>query len=102
MRLASPESVRAPQIKTGPYLSHCSIKSLFFFNSGKKHALAQLRINPEQSAIIWGLNEATQTVWYSAVSRSVGDQLVLCDSLSVTQFLSGRLPEEPAINLHIL
>lgn len=69
------------KLKTSPHLSG-SIKSWHFFHMLKKPDLAELRENSEESAIIWGLNEATQTVWYSVVSpcRRTVSQFFLHDS----------------------
>lgn len=62
-------SAGGPRLKTSPHLSG-SIKSLHFFQTWKKKPdLAQLRVNPEQSVVIWALNKETETVWNSVVSQ---------------------------------
>ena len=62
--------------------SSCFIKNLFFFQVLKKPWLGSAECR-EESAIIWGLNEARQTVWYSVVSQCVEEQF-LYDSLSAS------------------
>ena len=56
------------ELKTSPCLFYISIKSWHFFQVvKKKRPWLGSSVNPEESAVIWGLNEATQTVWHSTV-----------------------------------